>query len=67
VFINLTQAPVLKIAEGVIVVALALHMALGLRVLAIEFLPMRERTGLTLSLCLAAAFSVGLMFVLNVG
>jgi fumarate reductase subunit D len=66
-FINVTQAPVLKIAEGVIVVALALHMALGLRVLTIEFLPMRERTGITVSLCLAAAFAVGLMFVLNVG
>ena len=34
----------MKFAEGGIVVALALHMALGLRVLAIEFLPVRERT-----------------------
>jgi fumarate reductase subunit D len=66
-FLNVTQAPVLKFAEGVIVVALALHMALGLRVLAMEFLPLRERTGVAISLCLAAAFAVGLMFVLNVG
>ncbi len=66
-FLDLTQAPVLKFAEGAIVVALALHMALGLRVLAIEFLSFRERTSVTVSLCLAAAFAVGLMFVLNVG
>jgi fumarate reductase subunit D len=66
-FLNVTQAPVLKFAEGAIVVALALHMALGLRVLAIEFLPLRERTGIAVSLCLATAFAIGLMFVLNVG
>ena len=42
-------------------------MALGLRVLAIEFLPVRERTRVTVSVCLAAAFAVGLMFLLNVG
>jgi len=65
-FLNVTQTPVLKLAEGVIVVALALHMALGLRVLAIEFLPIRERTSVTVSVCLAAAFAVGLLFVLNV-
>ena len=46
--------------------ALALHMALGLRVLAIEFLPVRERTRVALSICLAAAFAVGLAFLLNV-
>ena len=39
-----TDTPLVKFAEGGIVVALALHMALGLRVLAIEFLPVRERT-----------------------
>ena len=66
-FLNVTQTPVLKFAEGVIVVALALHMTLGLRVLAIEFLPVRERTSLTVSLCLAAAITVGLLFVFNVG
>ena len=66
-FINVTQTPVLKFAEGVIVVALALHMTLGLRVLAIEFLPIRERTAITVSVCLAAALAVGLLFALNVG
>jgi fumarate reductase subunit D len=66
-FLNITQTPVLKFAEVVIVAALALHLALGLRVLAIEFLPIRERTSVAVSLCLAAAVAVGLMFLLNVG
>lgn len=66
-FLNLTQTPLLKFAEGVIVVALALHLTLGLRVLAIEFFSMRERTSVAVSICLATAMAVGLMFVLNVG
>src|SRR3954467_3095251 len=41
-FLKITDTPLVKFAEGGIVVALALHMALGLRVLAIEFLPGRE-------------------------
>ena len=35
-FLKVTDTPLIKFAEGGIVVALALHMALGLRVLAIE-------------------------------
>jgi succinate dehydrogenase subunit D len=66
-FLNITQTPILKFAEGVIVVALALHMTLGLRVLAVEFLPIREHMSLTVSVCLAAALAVGLLFILNVG
>ncbi len=66
-FLNITQTSLLKFAEGVIVIALTLHMALGLRVLAIELLSVRERTSVALSICLAAAFAVGLLFVLNVG
>jgi fumarate reductase subunit D len=65
-FLRATSHPAVKLAEGVIVVALALHMALGLRVLAIEFLPVRERTRVAVSLCLAAALAVGLVFLLNV-
>ena len=65
-FLKLTDAPLIKFLEGGIVVALALHMALGLRVLAIEFLPGRERTRTAISFCLAAAFAVGLAFLLNV-
>jgi fumarate reductase subunit D len=65
-FLKITDTPLIKFAEGGIVVALALHMALGLRVLTIEFLPLRERTRLALSICLAAAFAVGALFALNV-
>ena len=65
-FLKITNTPLVKFAEGGIVVALSLHMALGLRVLAIEFVPVRERTRVAISICLAAAFAVGLAFLLNV-
>jgi fumarate reductase subunit D len=65
-FLKVTAHPMLKLSEGAIVVALALHMALGLRVLAIEFIPMRERTRVAVSLCAAAGFAVALVFLLNV-
>jgi fumarate reductase subunit D len=65
-FLAATATPAVKIAEGVIVTALAVHMTLGLRILAIEFLPLRERTAAVVSVCLAAAFAVGLAFALNV-
>jgi fumarate reductase subunit D len=66
-FFAATNTPVIKIAEFAIVTALAIHMALGLRVLAIEFLDMRERTAAVVPACLAAAFAVGLAFLLNAG
>ena len=65
-FFAATNHPGVKVAEGGIVVALATHMALGIRVLMIEFLPIRERTLATVSLCLAAAFAIGVIFALNV-
>ena len=65
-FLKVTNTPLIKFAEGGIVVALTLHMALGLRVLAIEFLPMHERTRVAISICLAAGFAVGLAFAFNV-
>jgi len=66
-FLVTTSTRAVKIAEIAIVTALAVHMTLGLRVLAIEFLRVRERTAVMVSLCLAAAFAVGLAFLLNVG
>ena len=66
-FLTATATPAVKIAEFAIVTALAIHMSLGLRVLAIEFLDVRERTAAVVSLCLAAGFAVGLAFLLNVG
>jgi fumarate reductase subunit D len=66
-FLRATATPLLKASEGAIVLSLAVHMALGLRVLIIEFLPLRERTGMAVSICLAMALGVGLLFALNVG
>jgi fumarate reductase subunit D len=42
-------------------------MGLGLRVLAIEFLNIRERTVAVLSGCAATVFAVALAFLLNAG
>ena len=65
-FLAATRNPWVKAAELGLVIALALHIGLGFRILAIEFLPgFRERTLGTVSACIAAAFAVGLVFLLN--
>lgn len=66
-FLALTRQPIVAFAEFGIVVALAIHMTLGLRVLAIEFLDFREKTLVPLSVCIAAVFAVGIIFILNAG
>jgi fumarate reductase subunit D len=66
-FLALTRQPVMRLLEFAIVVALATHMTLGLRVLAVEFFDFREKTLAALSACLAAVFAVGLIFMLNLG
>ena len=64
-FLGLTQNGFVRTAEWGLVCALAVHMALGLRVLAIEGLRYRERTALVVSGCLATSFAVGLLFLLS--
>ena len=66
-FLAVTRAPLVKASECLLVAALATHMTLGLRILAIEFLNIRERTVAVLTGCAAAVFAVGLAFLLNVG
>ena len=66
-FLAATATPWVKCAEAGLVVALATHMVLGLRLLAIEFLGLRERSFAVLSACGAAAIAIGLVFVMNVG
>ncbi len=66
-FLNITRQPIVELLELAIVLALAMHMTLGLRVLAIEFLDFREKTLAALSVCFAAIFAIGLIFVLNLG
>jgi fumarate reductase subunit D len=66
-FLALTRQPLVMLSEFGIVVALAVHMTLGLRVLAIEFFDFREKTLAALSVCIAAVLAVGLIFMLNLG
>jgi fumarate reductase subunit D len=66
-FLALTRQPLVEFAEFGIVVALAIHMTLGLRVLAIEFFDFREKNLAALSACVAAALGVGLIFILSLG
>ena len=64
-FLQVTRQPPVAIAEWGVVVALAIHLTLGLRLLAIELFDFREKTLAALSVCLAAVFAVGLVFILN--
>jgi fumarate reductase subunit D len=66
-FLRLTNDPLVKLSEAGLVAALALHTALGLRVLMIEFLGVRERTGAAVSACLGVGVVFGLSFLLNAG
>ena len=66
-FLALTRTPLAKASECGLVVALAMHMTLGLRILAIELFDVRERTVAVLTACSAAVFAVGALFLLNVG
>jgi succinate dehydrogenase subunit D len=64
-FLAVTRQPLVAFAEIGIVIALAIHLTLGLRVLAIEFFDFREKTLIPLSACIAAVLAVGLAFILN--
>jgi fumarate reductase subunit D len=64
-FLGVTHNGFVRVAEWGLVTALGLHMALGIRVLAIEFLAVRERTALVVSACVACSLTVGLVFLLN--
>ncbi|MGD9843846.1 MAG: succinate dehydrogenase [Variibacter sp.] len=65
-FLTATNTPLVKAAECGLVLALTVHMTLGLRLLAIEFFAVRERTLAILSVCFAATCAAGLIFTLNV-
>jgi fumarate reductase subunit D len=66
-FLAVTRQPVVAFAEFGIVIALAIHLTLGLRVLAVEILDFREKTLAALSVCVAAVLAVGLVFILYPG
>lgn len=64
-FLRWTEQPLVQFAETVLVMLLAAHLAGGLRLLAIEFLPWYpwQRTGIALAA--GTALAVGLLFLLN--
>jgi fumarate reductase subunit D len=64
-FLGVTHNGFVRFAEWGLVTALGMHMAIGLRVLAIEFLAIRERSAIVVSACVACSVTVGLLFLLN--
>ncbi len=64
-FLTLTRNPLIRCAEWGLVTALACHLALGVRVLFIEWSGLRERTTAVVTACLAGSLAVGLVFLMN--
>jgi fumarate reductase subunit D len=64
-FIGVTHNGFVRVAEWGLVTALGMHMALGIRVLAIEWLAVRERGAVAVSACVAGSVTLGLLFLLN--
>lgn len=65
-FLRWTDQPLVKLGETGLVLLLAAHMAGGLRLLALEFLPWREWHKTLLALAGGASVAVGLAFALNI-
>jgi fumarate reductase subunit D len=63
-FLAWTEQPLVKLSEWGIVVALAAHLACGLRVLALEFLPWTGRQKMLTASAAAATVAAGLAFAL---
>jgi succinate dehydrogenase subunit D len=63
-FLDWTDQPMVIAAEWVLIVLLGAHLAGGLRVLALEFLPWREWQKTLAALAAAFAFVAGLVFAL---
>ena len=63
-FLAWTEQPLVKLTEWGIVLALAAHLAGGLRVLALEFLPWSARQKTLTAGAAAATVAVGLAFAL---
>lgn len=61
-----TAHPLLQLAELVLVVLLAAHLAGGLRLLALEFLGFTPRQHGRIALVFGFALAAGLLFILNI-
>ena len=64
-FLRWTDLPIVKLAETGLVVLLAAHMAGGLRLLAVEFLPWRDWQTTLVVVVGAVAVAAGLLFLLG--
>jgi fumarate reductase subunit D len=64
-FFNLTHNIWIRTAEWGLVTALALHLALGLRVLVLESAGWPESTASVVSGCVAGSLAIGILFLLN--
>lgn len=64
-FLAWTENPLVKVAEAGLVILLAAHLAGGLRLLALEFLPWRDRQKDYIAMGGGFAFVAGLFFLLG--
>lgn len=60
------EAPLVKLAEAVLIVLLAAHLSGGLRLLAIEFLPWRDWQKSVVAVTAGVSLAAGLVYLLNV-
>ena len=58
------EAPMVKFAEGILIVLLAGHLTGGLRLLAIEFLPWHNWQKSIVAITLGCSFAMGLVYLL---
>jgi fumarate reductase subunit D len=63
-FFRWAEQPLVKLAETVLVVLLAVHLAGGLRLLALEFLPWRDTQKIRIAVAFGFALAAGLVFLL---
>jgi len=63
-FFSWTEQPLVKLAETVLVVLLAVHLTGGLRLMALEFLPWSDTQKTRIAMAFGSALAAGLIFVL---
>jgi fumarate reductase subunit D len=63
-FFRWTEQPLVKLAETVLVILLAVHLTGGLRLMALEFLPWSDTQKTRIAVAFGLALAAGLLFVL---